>query len=68
MANKATMEIVAQVLKKKLDREKAKNKEMNRVINRLGTIFSEEWGSSETEYEDELNHLFEKKTLGKFSY
>lgn len=38
-------------------------KELEAVIDRLGTIHSEEYGSGETEYEDELNHLFEKKTL-----
>jgi hypothetical protein len=38
-------------------------KELEAVIDRLGTIYSEEYGSGETEYEDELNHLFEKKTL-----
>ena len=56
------------VNKDKLDRALTRIKELKAVIDRLGTIHSEEWGSSETEYEEELNHLFEQKTMKEFKY
>ena|SRR5665213_2288758 len=53
--------IVEAVVTMRLAGEEITN--LRAVIDRIGTIFSEEYGSGETEYEDELNHLFEKKTL-----
>ena len=46
-------------------RLKAENKELKAVVNRLGTIISEEFGSRDTQFEDEINHLIEKQTLFK---
>jgi hypothetical protein len=47
---------------------KAKVKELKAVITRIGMITSEEWGESDTVYEEELNHLIQKKTLKEFKY
>jgi hypothetical protein len=56
------------MMKKRIILLEARVKELKKVINRIGTICSEEWGDGETVYEEELNHLFDKKTLKKFDY
>lgn len=59
------MRLLAEV---KLKKAQKRIRDLGKVIRRIGEITSEEWGESETIYEDELNHLLTKKTPKKFYY
>lgn len=56
------------VLGGRLDKAQKRIRELGKVIKRIGEITSEEWGESDTIYEEELNHLIMKRTAKKFYY